>query len=72
MSLRPINVWGEKKSFSYEIYLLPVVEQHIDETGGTNEDLYREEDDVIVLTDDNFDKVLETKEVMLVELYAPW
>lgn len=30
------------------------------------------ENDVVILTEDNFDRALETYEYLLVEFYAPW
>lgn len=31
-----------------------------------------EENDVLVLTEENFDDVVESKGIILVEFYAPW
>lgn len=32
----------------------------------------KEEDDVLVLTNDNFDATVYSKSIILVEFYAPW
>lgn len=33
---------------------------------------YTEEDNVVVLTDDNYEEFLSTHKYVLVEFYAPW
>ena len=43
-----------------------------DETAAETSDEIKEEDDVLVLTKDNFDKALRDNDVILVEFYAPW
>lgn len=40
-----------------------------DEDGGTE---VKEENGVLVLTDNNFDTFIEDKDTVLVEFYAPW
>lgn len=37
-----------------------------------NDDEVKEEDDVLVLTTKTFDSVVNDKDIMLVEFYAPW
>ena len=38
----------------------------------TSDDEVKEEDDVLVLTTKTFDSVVNDKDIMLVEFYAPW
>lgn len=42
-------------------------EEKLDES-----DEVKEEDDVLILTKKNFDKVVKENDVVLVEFYAPW
>ena len=39
---------------------------------GTSDISPAEENDVLVLTGDNFDDVINDKDIILVEFYAPW
>ena len=38
----------------------------------TSDDEVKEEDDVLVLTTKTFDSVVNDKDIMLIEFYAPW
>jgi len=48
-----------------------VTEETVDENVNV-EDEVKEEDDVLVLTTKTFDSVVNDKDVILVEFYAPW
>jgi hypothetical protein len=59
-----------KNSFSLFMNNLSVSDVEVVDIDG-NFDV-QEEDDVVVLTSQNFKHVVHTKEYVLVEFYAPW
>ena len=48
-----------------------VTEETVDENANVDDEV-KEEDDVLVLTTKTFDSVVNDKDVILVEFYAPW